>query len=75
MKRFPVAWMAGVLALLTSADAVALLLHGLPPAAASWVGLGITLLTLILGKITHNKVTPLADPRTDNGRPLVPAVK
>lgn len=73
IKKFPVAWLTGLLTFLTSAEAVAIWTHLLTPTQATWVGLGLGLLTAILGAATHGAVTPLADPRDNLNRPLVAA--
>lgn len=41
--------------------------------AAAYVAAGIGLLNVILGVVTHGKVTPVAAPRDNAGRPLVPS--
>lgn len=43
--------------------------------AAAYVSGAIGLLTAILGWITHGKVTPVANPKDNGGRPLVPLSK
>jgi hypothetical protein len=73
IKKFPVAWMTIALTFLTSADAVAIWTHLLTRDQATWVGLALALLTAVLGKATHAKVTPIADPRAVDGTALVRA--
>lgn len=73
IKKFPVAWMTIALTFLTSADAVAIWTHLLTKDQATWVALGLALLTAILGKAAHSKVTPVVDPKAADGTPLVRA--
>lgn len=75
MKKFPVAWMTLILAILGSGDAVALYTEVLSKEQAAWVTTIVTLATLVLGKLTHSAVTPLADPKDSSGRRLVPSVR
>ena len=70
IKKFPVAWMTLALAILGSGDAVALYTEFLTKDQAVWVTTIVTLLTLVLGKLTHGAVTPLADPKANDGTPL-----
>lgn len=72
IKKFPVAWMTLILAILGSGDAVALYTEVLNKEQAAWVTTIVTLATLVLGKLTHGAVTPLADPKANDGTPLVP---
>ena len=52
-----------------SADA----LNVLPAALLPWIRLGLTLATAIGGALwAQSMVTPVADPRDDLGRPLIP---
>lgn len=72
MTKFPVAWMTGLLTILTGTDAILEQAHVLTPAESSWAGIGIAILTLVVGTVTHGKVTPLASPKDSSGRALVP---
>lgn len=72
MKRFPVAWLTGIITILVGADAILEQAHVLTPKQSSWAGIVVAVLTLIGGTITHGKVTPLAAPKDASGRPLVP---
>jgi hypothetical protein len=70
--RFPVIWMTFIIGALGAADALAVQQSLLTEREAAWAGLIITLATAALGLITHQKVTPVAAPKDDNGIPLVP---
>jgi hypothetical protein len=74
IKRFPVATVTAVVALLMTTDALAIWRSVLTQNEAAWVSLGLTVLGIILGKAAHNSVTPLADPKNAEGVPLVPDV-
>ncbi|HEX8106117.1 MAG TPA: hypothetical protein VF516_00250 [Kofleriaceae bacterium] len=77
-KFQPVAWMSTVLGALTALmtlDETLEQTHAgdiVPTAWEPYVLGAIAVLTAVLGKVVHSKVTPLADPRAANGRPLVP---
>lgn len=73
MKLNPVAWLTTLIAVLTAADGALEGLHILSPTVAATAAGAIAVLTAILGAITHTRVTPLANPRDDNGRALVPS--
>jgi hypothetical protein len=80
LNRFPVAWATAVVALLTSGDALLVWQKVLTGEKVTWTTLAIALLTIVLGKLAHGKVTPLADPKAENpvtGElvPLVPKVR
>jgi hypothetical protein len=68
----PVAWLTTVVAVLTALDATLGGLGVLPGTAAAWIGGAIAVLTAVLGVLTHGAVTPVASPRDNSGRPLVP---
>jgi hypothetical protein len=78
MKGFkfqPVAWLtviAAVLTATTAATAAPPLDHVLPGQVTPWLGLTTVVVTAVLGVVVHGKVTPLARPRDDGDRPLVP---
>jgi len=67
-----VAWLATVVALLTALDGTLGGLHVLSPTTTAWLGGAIAVLTAILGVLTHNAVTPVANPHDNSGRPLAP---
>lgn len=78
MKGFklePVAWLttiAAVLTALTAATAAPPLNHMLPDAVTVWLGVATAVVTAVLGAVARGKVTPLAAPRDNSDRPLVP---
>lgn len=69
---------APVATLITSATAllaVLVYLQGtglITGAAAVYVGVAIGILQVLLGLYARSKATPVADPKDDQGRPLVP---
>lgn len=71
----PVKWLTWVSGLLTAATAVEAALAEtplhLPPAVAAWTGTATVVVTAILGAAARGRVTPLARPRTADGRALV----
>ena len=73
----PVAWMTTILAALSGAVALDETLEAtgtadlIPAAAEPYVQGAIVLLTVILGKLTYNRVTPVAAPKTEDGRPAI----
>jgi len=81
MKGFkfkPVAWMSTILGILVALMALddALKEAGagdlVPTRWEPYVLGAIAILTAVLGKLAHDRVTPLADPKAANGRALVP---
>jgi hypothetical protein len=68
----PVAWMAGVLAVIDAVLAINEGAHLLPEGWTKWLLLVSAVLTAVLGRLVYNRVTPLADPKAANGLPLVP---
>jgi hypothetical protein len=72
-KHFPVAWLTALVTILTGTDAILEQAHVLTPTESSWVGIAIAILTLVAGTVTHGQVTPLARPRDNDGRALVPS--
>jgi hypothetical protein len=78
MKGFkfkPVAWMTTALAVLTALETVDQAVHVLPATAHPYILGGIAVLTAILGKLAHDRVTPTAAPKDDAGVPLVPVTR
>lgn len=71
-KFKPVAWMTTILGVLTALVTLEATVHVVPDAVMPYVLGAITVLTAILGVVVHGKVTPLAAPKDDGGRPLVP---
>jgi len=75
MKGFkfkPVAYMTTVLAVLTALEAFNQSAHLIPEKYDAWIVGAIGLLTVVLGVLAHNRVTPTAAPKDDAGTPLVP---
>jgi hypothetical protein len=75
MKGFkfkPVAWMTTILAVLTALEALNETTHVVPEKYNAWILSAIGLLTVALGVLAHNRVTPTAAPKDDAGTPLVP---
>lgn len=73
-KAFRAHPVATLTALLTGALSVLTLLQGLHilhGQVATWLDGAVALLTLILGWLTHQHVTPLAKPRASDGTPLI----
>jgi hypothetical protein len=78
MKGFkfePVKWMTVILTLLVAAESVQQFVDLIPEKVNGYVLIAIAILTAILGKQAHDKVTPLAAPKDNDGRALVPANK
>jgi hypothetical protein len=77
-KLKPVAWMTGILGFLSAVVALDETLEAtgtadlIPATVEPYAQGAIVFLTILLGKMTYNRVTPLADPRAANGRQLVP---
>lgn len=72
IKFRPVAWMTTVLGVLVAVEAVNEGAHLLPAAWSPWLLGAIAALTAVLGRMTHDRVTPLARPRDAADTPLVP---
>lgn len=71
-KFRPVAWMTTALTVLTGVEAANEGLHFLPAGWSPYLLGVIAVLTAVLGKLAHDRVTPLAAPQDDAGVPLVP---
>jgi hypothetical protein len=72
----PVAWLTTVAAVLTGATTITAtppLSGHVPDAVTAWLGAATVVVTVVLGVLTHNRVTPVAAPRDNLGRALVPA--
>lgn len=75
MKGFkfrPIVWMTTILTVLTAIAAVDETAHLLPEAWKPYILAAIGLLTVILGKLAHDRATPTADPKTTIDGELVP---
>lgn len=68
----PVVWMAGVLAAIDAVLALNETMQLLPDGWTKWLLAASAILTGLLGRLVYRRVTPLADPKAANGRPLVP---
>lgn len=73
----PVAWLTTVSAALGTATTAEIALTATPVHLPAWVA-GYTaaatvIVTAVLGVLTYKRVTPVAAPRDNAGRPLVPA--
>lgn len=72
MKFEPVRWMTWILVILSALAGTTALTDVLPIKVLGAGTVAIAVLTAILGAITRDKVTPLAQPRDAAGVPLVP---
>lgn len=72
-KFRPVAWMTGLLTLALALLAVNDQAHLIPDEWVKWLAALAALLTILLGGKVQSIVTPLAAPRSTDGRPLVPS--
>jgi hypothetical protein len=72
IRHNPVAALTTLVSLLVALDAALEPLGVLTAQQSAIAGGVIAVSTAILGAITHGKVTPLARPRDNGGRPLVP---
>lgn len=72
IKQNPVAYLAGLVAVLTALDGTLTGLKVLSPTVGGWLGAAVAVLTAVLGAVTHGAVTPVANPHDNSGRPLVP---
>lgn len=71
-KLEPVRYAAALLTLLIAVEAVNEKAHLLPAGWTPYLLAAIALLTLLLGGVVRNRVTPIAAPRLDEDTPLVP---
>jgi hypothetical protein len=69
----PVKIMTWLLTTLTALSSVPLFMNWLPPKISAGLLVVIAVLTAVLGAVVRGKVTPLAKPRDEDGRILVPA--
>lgn len=71
-RKFPVATVLAILGALATGEQVAEedgLIHG---TWAGWAKLVLLVLLIVLGKAAHTASTPVADPKAQDGTPLVP---
>lgn len=73
MKRQPVLIYGAVVAALTTFLSVAGLTDRVPENVVFWLGVALAVLTAAGGVIVRGQVTPLVEPTTKDGRPLVPS--
>lgn len=72
-KLQPVAYMTTILTILTAVETVnETSAHFIPDRYNVYVLGAIGVLTVVLGVLTRNRVTPTAAPKDDAGTPLVP---
>jgi len=72
-KFQPVAWMTTILTILTAVEAVnETSAHFIPDKVNVYVLTAIAVLTAILGKLAHDRATPVADPKTTIDGEVVP---
>jgi hypothetical protein len=69
----PVRWLSIIVGLLVALEGVQEFVDLLPERVNGWVLILIAVGTAVLGKLARDKVTPLARPRDEDGRPLVRA--
>ena len=77
MKGFkfqPVVWMTAILTILTTLMTIDETVDILPEKVSPFIIGAIAVLTAILGKLAHDKVTATADPKTTIDGTLVPLV-
>lgn len=79
MKAFrfqPVAWLTTASAILGAAATISAtppFAGHVPDSVSAWLAGATVIVTVVLGVLAHNRVTPLAAPRDNAGNPLVPA--
>lgn len=73
LSRNPVLIAMSILAGMQALTASAGFTQAVPPAVALWVVLGIAALQGAVQFYVRGLTTPVSDPRTDDGEPLVPA--
>lgn len=77
MKGFkfqPVVWMTAILAFLGILVTVDQAVDIIPDKYMAIVTAAITVITIILGRLTHSSVTPTVDPKTTIDGTIVPLV-
>lgn len=68
----PVAWMTTILTALTALMALDETIDVIPERVSPFILAAIAVLTAVLGKLVHDKVTPVAAPVATTGVPLTP---
>lgn len=69
----PVKWATVLLGILIALSSVQMFFDWLPDRVQAGILLAIAILTAVLGKTVRDRVTPLARPRDEDGRPLIRA--
>ena len=72
IRQNPVAVLTTVYVILAAVTGVVVEFHALPDRITGYLVLIVAILSAVLGAITHQKVTPLVNPRNNDGMPLVP---
>lgn len=72
-KFEPVKWMTVTVGVLVGLEGVQEFVDLLPETVNGYIMIAIAIGTAVLGKLAHDKVTPLARPRDEAGRPLIRA--
>lgn len=75
---FAKAPVATLITIMTALLAVLVYLQGtglITGTAATWIGVAVGILQVLLGLYARSKATPVADPRDAQGRRLYPALK
>lgn len=72
-KLEPVKIMTVLVGLLVALEGVQEFVDLLPERVNGWILIAIAILTAVLGKTVRDRVTPLARPRDEDGRPLIRA--
>jgi hypothetical protein len=72
IRHNPVMALTSLYTILAAVDAVLIDAHALPSSVLTVVTGAVAVLAAILGAVTHTKVTPVIDPKNDEGVPLVP---
>jgi hypothetical protein len=68
----PVAALTTLYTTLAAIASVVIELHLLPNRVTGYLTAAVAILAAILGAVTHMKVTPLVDPKDNDGNPLRP---
>lgn len=75
VRTHPVAVFGGAAAVLVACESQIAAQHLLSGTALGWLGVATTAAVTLGAVATHQATTPVADPRADDGEPLVPAVR
>jgi hypothetical protein len=72
ISRNPVAVLTTLYSVLAAVAAIVVELNLLPDHVTGYLTAAVAVLAAILGALTHTKVTPLVNPKNNDGVPLVP---